>query len=387
MAKRSPLRSLSPPYRALSGAQWVASLPADVDEPDGAHPCRQSRLALFENGDPLGPAHSSHADIEALGGGRYSHWQDGLRFSTRDGSDPNSNGRSYTFSLSRRAPGIIVMGSCHVHRAAAALEENHAILPLLPTFTSINNTREHRQVLDRCLNERKGPGELAALCAMPVERPLTERQALVAHADAIILDIGAPLTFEFDQWQLNAGALFAHLVEPARTTNEQLWHLAARWYKQGLLQQREDIRLECVTAILRAAPSAPSWARSVLLRTKARRQSISELSDDVRWIQSAVGKPLILASMPIRFTQRGVPISYTPNFFAAITRLGEDLSVPVIHLHNVLQSMGLSRSIQLDRQHMSEDGAQAYADALLKVIRAHGLTRRHPTRIAAAQKV
>ncbi len=54
-----------------------------------------SRLQLLENGRLLGPAHSSHADIRDKGGGRFSHWGDYLYFSTSDGTDPRTNGRTY----------------------------------------------------------------------------------------------------------------------------------------------------------------------------------------------------------------------------------------------------------------------------------------------------
>jgi hypothetical protein len=63
--------------------------PSDVA---GGH----SDLVLLENGKPLGPAHSAHADIRKDGLGRYSHW--GARtmwFSTSDNSDPRTNGREY----------------------------------------------------------------------------------------------------------------------------------------------------------------------------------------------------------------------------------------------------------------------------------------------------
>jgi len=55
-----------------------------------------SDLVLLEDGKPLGPAHSAHADIRKEGGGRYSHW--GARtlwFSTSDHTDPRTNGREY----------------------------------------------------------------------------------------------------------------------------------------------------------------------------------------------------------------------------------------------------------------------------------------------------
>ncbi|NUQ00576.1 MAG: hypothetical protein HUU35_12045, partial [Armatimonadetes bacterium] len=56
----------------------------------------RSNLILLENGQPLGPAHSAHADIRAQGGGRYSHWYSTqLWFSASDNSDPRTNGREY----------------------------------------------------------------------------------------------------------------------------------------------------------------------------------------------------------------------------------------------------------------------------------------------------
>ncbi len=54
-----------------------------------------SMLRLFEDGCELGPAHSAIADIQQTGGGRFSHWGDTLHFSSRDGSNPATNGREY----------------------------------------------------------------------------------------------------------------------------------------------------------------------------------------------------------------------------------------------------------------------------------------------------
>lgn len=66
-------------------------LPTDTNErPDG------SWLTVFEDGRPLGPAHSLHSDIRAKGGGRFSHWGQSLLFSSSDGSDPRLNGRAYS---------------------------------------------------------------------------------------------------------------------------------------------------------------------------------------------------------------------------------------------------------------------------------------------------
>jgi hypothetical protein len=62
------------------------------------HPTR-SHVIVYEDGHPLGPPHSLHAEIATLGRGRFSHWGDAIAFSTSDNTDPNSNGRRYWATL------------------------------------------------------------------------------------------------------------------------------------------------------------------------------------------------------------------------------------------------------------------------------------------------
>jgi hypothetical protein len=55
----------------------------------------RSPAIVYENDRPLGPAHSLHGQIAALGGGRFSHWEGVIAFSSSDNTNPNSNGRKY----------------------------------------------------------------------------------------------------------------------------------------------------------------------------------------------------------------------------------------------------------------------------------------------------
>ncbi len=57
-----------------------------------------SKLMLYENGRPLGPAHSNHMSIGKTGKGQFSHWTYYLLFSSSDNSDPGTNGRKYSFT-------------------------------------------------------------------------------------------------------------------------------------------------------------------------------------------------------------------------------------------------------------------------------------------------
>ncbi|HLY58259.1 MAG TPA: hypothetical protein VKS60_22045 [Stellaceae bacterium] len=54
-----------------------------------------SQLRVLENGRPLGPPHTLHEEIRQDGHGRFSHWRGMLYFSSSDGSDPRTNGRTY----------------------------------------------------------------------------------------------------------------------------------------------------------------------------------------------------------------------------------------------------------------------------------------------------
>jgi hypothetical protein len=90
-----------------------ADWPSDADD--------VSTVLLLEDDVPLALPHALHADIAALGAGRYSHWKDTLLFSSSDGSDPAMNGRRYAaawadallFSHAQRPPQR-ESGHCHV---------------------------------------------------------------------------------------------------------------------------------------------------------------------------------------------------------------------------------------------------------------------------------
>jgi hypothetical protein len=75
------------------GTSWAYRMPTDSAATPSA-----SRLQLFEDGHPLGPPHSLHADIREKAGGRFSNWDDALIFAASDGSDPRSNGRIYSIT-------------------------------------------------------------------------------------------------------------------------------------------------------------------------------------------------------------------------------------------------------------------------------------------------
>ncbi len=78
------------------GKSYIMDIPPDVAS-DGPNRRGVSRLALLEDGVPLGQAHQGHEAIRREGKGRYSHWKGRVFFSTSDGTNPNTNGYDYTW--------------------------------------------------------------------------------------------------------------------------------------------------------------------------------------------------------------------------------------------------------------------------------------------------
>lgn len=91
-----PQRYPIPPdsIRHEQGNCYIASM--DFGEEGDKFTGNKSMLVLYENGKPLGPPRSAHAQIRETGRGRYSHWtRESLYFSASDNTDPRTNGRTY----------------------------------------------------------------------------------------------------------------------------------------------------------------------------------------------------------------------------------------------------------------------------------------------------
>lgn len=75
----------------IAHSEELNSFGDDENDEDGHSP-----IVIYEERRPLGPGHSTFADISALGAGRFAHWQhQGIVFSSSDNSDPNTNRRHY----------------------------------------------------------------------------------------------------------------------------------------------------------------------------------------------------------------------------------------------------------------------------------------------------
>jgi pectate lyase len=85
---------LEGPFKNESGFAYYA--PLKGMRGDSNEMPTVSKLLLCENGTLLTPAHALHENIRKIGKGSYSHWGEGIYFSTSNNSDPNKNSNVYT---------------------------------------------------------------------------------------------------------------------------------------------------------------------------------------------------------------------------------------------------------------------------------------------------
>jgi hypothetical protein len=98
-----PKISLRPPFVSIKDQGYATQLAELRDDANNAELPSRSPYLLCEDDKIIGLPHATVDDIQKLGAGRFVHWQDSLYFSTSDGSNPNSNGRSYKLVRMPRA--------------------------------------------------------------------------------------------------------------------------------------------------------------------------------------------------------------------------------------------------------------------------------------------
>jgi hypothetical protein len=91
---------LMPPFREFLNSKFavISNDRAFFEVADTADDTTRSDVVIYEDGKPLGPAHSTHADVANTGLGRFSHWRFShsiFLFSSSDNTDPRTNDRAY----------------------------------------------------------------------------------------------------------------------------------------------------------------------------------------------------------------------------------------------------------------------------------------------------
>jgi hypothetical protein len=88
---------LNRPFFENPGSKFVVAVPVPSLEnlSDSMEFPARSPFTLYENATPMGPAHTIHVEIGEYGHGRFSHWNSDFIFSSSDGTNPKTNGRTY----------------------------------------------------------------------------------------------------------------------------------------------------------------------------------------------------------------------------------------------------------------------------------------------------
>jgi len=143
--------ALSPKnIRQENGRCWAVNVANDFGLGDDEDNTFQSRLTVFENGKPLGPAHALHSRIREYGRGLYSHWKGSLLFSSSDGTSPVNNGRTYTLKGPHQT-------YKHVEGGTKAKEQENTERPLFPRLEKMREVLEEAS-LTSILNSRESSG-------------------------------------------------------------------------------------------------------------------------------------------------------------------------------------------------------------------------------------
>jgi hypothetical protein len=93
------------PFRRPDGFSYRVQLPdwtAGLGNADELH--TRSGVVVYEDGTALGPRVSLYDDVSELGRGRYLHCGRQLVFSSSDNTDPNRNGRVYSWGVGEQTP-------------------------------------------------------------------------------------------------------------------------------------------------------------------------------------------------------------------------------------------------------------------------------------------
>ena len=98
----APQPAIDEPLRIITPEIGLAYV-AKTGHPQLSSHERSSAAVVYEDGVPLGPRNSQHADIRERGRGRFSFWHDYVLFSASDNSDPRTNGKHYSIRFSPAA--------------------------------------------------------------------------------------------------------------------------------------------------------------------------------------------------------------------------------------------------------------------------------------------
>ena len=328
----------------LGGYQW--HLPPDlaygpagsVADPDA------SRLRLFEDGMDLGPANCSHGDIEKLGGGRFSHWADGLRFSTSDGSDPNENGRRYSFALARPKLKVAGFGGCHTHAALQSLAARGFVKIIAIADRPVHSIEEVGAVVDF-----SGPAP---------------------QVDVLVIEPSSPINFLLGERCIPRSDLSGKVFDPIIQLGPEEAKHCKRWVNQGLIRANEAARLasaEALKPLYRLPRFSDVPLLDILDNLRARPTTAQIQLEGVKALGAHYNASSVLViTSPNAYLPDGRPLTWPGNFPREIGLVCEEEAVPVLHSSSLVKRYGVAVALEDDHVHFKDDFGARYGDAILE---------------------
>ncbi|CAN5133357.1 hypothetical protein BH09PSE2_BH09PSE2_05080 [soil metagenome] len=332
----------------LGGFQWWFPLDAEADYSDSAADPTSSRLSLYEDDVALGPWHSPHEEIEALGHGRYSHWGRGLRFSSRDGSCPNTNGRHYSFGARPRRRSVVGFGACHTLSAVASLERRGFVKAVrlgdIPTHTVAEAQVSMGSTLGECHD-----------CL-----------------DDLIIELSSSVNFISGANCVTRSLLSTLVVNPVISLGPSYGALCAHWLNAGLIRCDEAVRLPASLKLAEACGNTAIASPELdhLIRNITGVPCVAE--NEVRGAEDlahALGcRSLTVITSPNTYLPDGRPFTWPGNYPAEVRAACMDRGVSLLQCSSLIKRFGIVEALELDRVHFRPEFYGRFGDAIFEIL-------------------
>ncbi|CAN5249802.1 hypothetical protein BH09PSE2_BH09PSE2_02210 [soil metagenome] len=318
---------------------------------------RVSRLVLYEDGVRLGPRHSAFAVIAGDGAGCYSHFLDQLDFSASDNSDPNTNGRDYSFAVEEPSPVTLGLGGCHMNALVRSIYRRGWIdfrgLDMGVAYSPLEQLR----LVQRQFGLQHEPEEIAPLC---VSTPPTAQNFLRfgEPIDLLLIETTAHTNAVLGDACLNRAQIMQELLGPAKDLGRELYEQVSRWYGQGLMKCDDEARESAAEAILANIDGTvldKPYNRLALREARGVRETPADIEAHLAEVRDLL-KPqrAVVLRGPNLFLPDGRGVSWGANLLDDLRQATSRLGMPLIDIGELVLEKGFAFSVLPDMHHHTD---------------------------------
>ena len=351
------------PFPLVEGLCWSAPTPAVFSLcPSNNDPWQsRSRLDLMEDGRSLPSRQCYIRDIANKGRGAYGHWNGTFYFSTSDGSDPNTNGRSYLATMTAARPKFLGLGSCHIGFVQRALAAKGRVQEIFPCALT-HYTGETLQMLRHIRGEVFIPEEFKPYIAH--SKQLAGTFAL-DQVDGVFLEICNTSVLEYQGYYLNRTQVVENIVKWIAPYGQRASVLASKWFQNGLVRLDEKLRVETSQALLQFLPKNNAEAelrRDIVRHAKGREQDEQGMVRDVHEILEPFHAPACLVAHTLRYMPDGRPMRWPADLYPRLRTVAARVGLPLIDPASYVETMGAEFSLMPDLEHYTDAFVDFLAD-------------------------